>query len=99
MLCLTLSTVGQNLGTTTTANAFVPNASYAVAYVVRAQPTECAADQYVLVTKQELQIFSPFQMDNDSAAAIGSAVLLAMAVAFVIRMARKLLESEKESDT
>lgn len=43
--------------------------------------------------------YSPFWMDEGSAVAIGGAILLVMAVAFVFRMARKSLESEKESES
>lgn len=99
MLCLTLSTAGQNLGTTTTANAFVPNANFAVAYIVRAQPAECPADSYVLLTKSEAQTNSPFQMDIQAAVAISGAILLLWAAAFVLRMARKTIENSTESET
>lgn len=100
MLCLTLSNTGQNLGNTTSANAFVPNANFAVAYVVRAQPSECPIDSYVLLTKAEVtQNNSPFHMDVSTAAAIGGAVLLLWAVAFVLRMVRKTIENMTESET
>lgn len=100
MLCLTLSAAGQNLGTTTTSNAFVPNASISVAYIVRAQPAECPIDSYVLLTKAEVtQNNSPFHMDVSTAAAIGGAVLLLWAVAFVLRSVRKTIENMTESET
>ena len=100
MLCLTLSTAGQNLGGTTSATAFVPNANFVVAYIVRAQPAECPIDSYVLLTKAEVtQNNSPFHMDVSTAAAIGGAVLLLWAVAFALRMVRKTIENMTESET
>ena len=50
----------------------------------------------IVMTRLELQQQSPFYLDIESAAAIGGAVLLVMAVAFVLRAARKTLEPESE---
>lgn len=41
---------------------------------------------------------SPLQLDPESAVAISSAILMLWAVAFVLRMARKLLENQSESE-
>ena len=51
-------------------------------------------DALVVVTRLELQQLSPFYLDIESAVAIGGAILLVMAVAFVLRAARKSLEYE-----
>lgn len=56
-------------------------------------------DALLVITRQELQQFSPFYLDIESAVAIGGAILTVMAVAFVLRAARKALEPEKETDS
>ncbi|PJI97932.1 hypothetical protein CLU85_2732 [Acidovorax sp. 69] len=53
-------------------------------------------DSLVVMTRTELQQYSPFYLDIESAGAIGGALLLVMAVAFVLRAARKTLGSESE---
>lgn len=47
---------------------------------------------FIVMTQQELQQHSPFYLDLESAALISGALLMAMAVGFLIRQARKLLE-------
>lgn len=55
------------------------------------------ADALIVVTPSELvNLSSPFAMDLESGAAIGGAVLGAMALAFVFRMAIKLLNESSE---
>ena len=53
-------------------------------------------DAYVVMTRVELAQHSPFYMDNESAVAISGAMLLAMAVAFVLRQVRNSLSSKEE---
>lgn len=54
----------------------------------------------IVVTREELVRMNPFYLDPESAVAIGGAILMVMTVAFVLRMARKALESEvKESES
>lgn len=55
-------------------------------------------DAFVVLTRVELAQYSPFYMDTESAVAIGGAILMVMAVAFVFRMVRKFLETENEGD-
>lgn len=52
----------------------------------------------VVLTRAELAQYSPFYMDTESAVAIGGAILMVMAVAFVIRMVVKSLAFETEGD-
>ncbi|MGJ7465283.1 hypothetical protein [Comamonas thiooxydans] len=53
-------------------------------------------DAYVVMTRVELAQHSPFYMDNESAVAISGAMLLAMAVAFLLRQVRNSLSSKEE---
>ncbi|WP_238592415.1 hypothetical protein [Comamonas testosteroni] len=53
-------------------------------------------DAYVVMTRVELAQHSPFYMDNESAVAISGAMLMAMAVAFVLRQVRNSLSSKEE---
>ena len=53
-------------------------------------------ESWVVMTHVELAQHSPFYMDIESAVAIGGALLMVMAVAFVLRQIRKYLESERE---
>lgn len=53
-------------------------------------------DAYVVMTRVELAQHSPFYMDNESAVAISGAMLMAMAVAFVLRQVRNALSSKEE---
>lgn len=50
----------------------------------------------VVVTRVELAQMTPFYLDIGSAVEISGALLMVMAVAFVLRQARKYLESERE---
>lgn len=50
----------------------------------------------VVVTRIELAQMSPFYLDIESAVEISGALLMVMAVAFVLRQIRKYLESERE---
>lgn len=64
--------------------------------------TEVPCDQpdaLIVVTRLELQQYSPFYLDNESATAIGGAVLLVMAVAFVLRVASKALTTSEKEET
>lgn len=56
-------------------------------------------DALIVVTRLELQQFSPFYLDPDAAMEIGGAILYVMAVAFVIRMAVKALATSEEKET
>lgn len=51
-------------------------------------------DALIVITKTELAQLSPLYMDIESAGSIGGALLMTMAVAFVLRQVRKYLESE-----
>jgi len=53
-------------------------------------------DALIVVTRPELDAMSPWNLDPQSAVEISGALLMVMAVAFVLRQARKYLESEKE---
>lgn len=53
-------------------------------------------DALVVVTRLELQHYSPFYLDPKAAVEIGGSILFVMAVAFVLRMARKALETEEK---
>ena len=53
-------------------------------------------DAYVVMTRVELAQHSPFYMDTESAVAISGAMLMAMAVAFVLRQVRNALSSKEE---
>lgn len=52
----------------------------------------------VVMTPLELQQYSPFYLDPESAGAIGGALLLVMAAAWGLRAVRKTLESKPESE-
>jgi len=49
-------------------------------------------DSLVVVTRDELAQRSPFYLDASSAVEIVGAILMLMAVAFVLRQGRKVLE-------
>ena len=51
-------------------------------------------DSWVVMTHVELAQHSPFYMDTESAVAIGGAILMVMAVAWLLRQTRKYLEKE-----
>ncbi|WP_404302691.1 hypothetical protein [Alicycliphilus denitrificans] len=51
-------------------------------------------DALIVVTRLELAQMSPFNLDPQSAVEIGGALLMVMAVAWLLRQARKYLESE-----
>lgn len=53
-------------------------------------------DALIVVNRIELAQLSPFYLDTESAMAISGAMLMIMAVAFVLRQVRKYLETEKE---
>lgn len=53
-------------------------------------------DAYLVMTRVELAQYSPFYMDTESAVAISGAMLMAMAVAFVLRQVRNALSSKEE---
>lgn len=55
-------------------------------------------DALLVISKTELSQLSPFYLDQISAVAIGGAILMIMAVAFVLRLIRKSLESSNESE-
>lgn len=52
----------------------------------------------LVMTRLEFQASSPFYLDIESAAEIGGAVLVVMAVAFLLRAARNALSLEKETE-
>lgn len=53
-------------------------------------------DAYLVMTRVELAQYSPFYMDTESAVAISGAMLMAMAVAFLLRQVRNALSSKEE---
>ncbi|KEH07584.1 MAG: hypothetical protein JNM01_21075 [Delftia acidovorans] len=53
-------------------------------------------DALLVITRLELAQLSPFYLDLESAVEISGAMLMAMAVAFVLRQVRKYLESKEE---
>ena len=55
-------------------------------------------DSWVVMTHVELAQRSPFYMDIESAVAIGGALLMVMAVAFVLRQIPHYLRSKAEDD-
>ena len=55
-------------------------------------------DALLVMTRLEFQAASPFYLDIESAAEIGGAVLIVMAVAFLLRAARNALSLEKETE-
>ncbi len=55
-------------------------------------------DALVVLTRLELAQHSPFYLDNESAGAIGGALLLVMAAAWGMRAIRKTLEQRNESE-
>jgi hypothetical protein len=55
-----------------------------------------AVDALIVVSRVELSQLSPFYLDVASAVAIGGPILMLMAVAFVLRMIRKYLETEND---
>lgn len=61
--------------------------------------TETTCDDptaWLVMTRTELLMHSPFYLDIESAVRLSGALLLGMAVAFVIRMLRKSLEQHDE---
>lgn len=92
------------LGSTLNTNEPVYSPQNAVTLVVDGVG-QCDPDQLTVLTQTELQAVipgaganppSPFNLDIESAVAIGGAILLLWAVAFVLRMARKSVESQGE---
>ena len=55
-------------------------------------------DSWVVMTHVELAQRSPFYMDIESAVAIGGALLMVMAVAFVLRQITNYLRSKDEDE-
>lgn len=55
-------------------------------------------ESWVVMTHVELAQHSPFYMDIESAVAIGGALLMVMAVAFVLRQITNYLRSKDEDD-
>lgn len=53
-------------------------------------------DALIVVTRLELVQMTPFYLDIESAVEISGALLMVMAVAFVLRQIRKYLEIERE---
>lgn len=63
-------------------------------------PIDCgSADALLVIAPGELQSMSPLHLDIESAVAIGGAILMLWAVAFVLRMARKSIENSLESES
>lgn len=59
------------------------------------QEVSCdSPDALIVITRLELAQLSPFYLDTGSAVEIGGALLMIMAVAFLLRQVRKYLESE-----
>ena len=55
-------------------------------------------ESWVVMTHVELAQHSPFYMDIESAVAIGGALLMVMAVAFVLRQLAIYLRSKEEEE-
>lgn len=55
-------------------------------------------ESWVVMTHVELAQHSPFYMDIESAVAIGGALLMVMAVAFVLRQITNYLRSKDEDE-
>ena len=55
-------------------------------------------ERWVVMTHVELAQHSPFYMDIESAVAIGGALLMVMAVAFVLRQITNYLRSKDEDE-
>ena len=55
-------------------------------------------ESWVVMTHVELAQRSPFYMDIESAVAIGGALLMVMAVAFVLRQITNYLRSKDEDE-
>ena len=55
-------------------------------------------ESWVVMTHVELAQHSPFYMDIESAVAIGGALLMVMAVAFVMRLITNYLRSKDEDE-
>ena len=63
------------------------------------QEVSCdAPESWVVMTHVELAQHSPFDMDIESAVAIGGALLMVMAVAFVLRQITNYLRSKDEDE-
>lgn len=61
------------------------------------QEVPCSTpDAWLVMTKLELSQHSPFYLDIPAALEISGAVLLVMAVAFVLRMIRKSIEQHDQ---
>lgn len=71
-------------------------------FCVNEHLAEIACDNptaWLVLTRQELeQMRSPFYLDVESAVLISSASLLLLAVAFVIRVIRKQLETTEKDE-
>lgn len=73
---------------------------YCIASSTDSTVVDCTTpNALIVITPLELAQMSPLQLDPESAVAISSAILMLWAVAFVLRMARKLLENQSESET
>jgi len=97
MLCLTLSTTGQHLGTLGGPAEFIPADAIAIGYVSRVQPTECATTDYVLLTRAEViqNATSPLRLTWYEAGQISGAILGIWALAWCIKqMARLIRETD-----
>jgi len=65
-----------------------------VSYIAPTGNSVCAATDIVLLSQSEYQqAVSPFYLDNQSAIAITAAIAVLWAVAFVIRVAKKVVLS------
>ena len=65
----------------------------------RYQEVSCdTPESWVVLTHVELAQRSPFYMDIESAVAIGGALLMVMAVAFVLRQITNYLRSKDEDE-
>ena len=53
-------------------------------------------DAYLVITRVEMAQLSPFYMSIESAVEISGAMLMAMAVAFLLRQVRNALSSKEE---
>lgn len=61
------------------------------------QEAPCSDQEaWLVMTREELAQHSPFYLDIPAAVDISGALLLACAAAFVLRMARKLLEDDSQ---
>lgn len=99
MLCLVLAPVNTQIGAAASQGSAVLSVPVPI-YSANTVSGVCADTEFVVMSGAEFRSVAqgPFYLDEAAAVAIGGAILLVMAVAFVFRSVRKSLESS-ESET